>query len=386
MKTKLLISFSVCLLVFFYTFYVCFEEKDLFSKGKIRMQEPFETLLGKKTPAWKQMKNKQDFQDLEFYKRIYDENLNLQYEPESSFRIPKKIHTIWIGPRPFPATSVEHMRTWVSAHPDWTFCFWTDRERIPPCPGMEVRLIKDFNFESLKEQYAKGVDWGEKADLLMYEILHQEGGVCIDHDANCIRPFHGLHKAYDFYAALEAPHAALDNLAVTVGSGIMAPNPHSGLDNLALTVGLGVVGSKPGHPIIKKTIQNVLDRWDLITEKFGGKGIQEGINLHRTYLCLTLALKENPTLLKKRGIVLPASYFYPRGNLPAFYSQHFYAGAWVESYGTQGEKQLVKQMDLIKSRSRKTKWSTIITLCVLMGCFALYLRLEKRLKFHLPFD
>ncbi len=356
MKTKLLISFSFCLLIFFYTFYVRFEEKSLFSKRKIRMQDRFETLLGKETPTWKQMKTKQDFQDLEFYKQIYDENVNLQYQPESPFRIPKRIHTIWIGPRPFPATSVEHMRTWVSAHPDWTFCFWTDRKRIPPCPGMEVRLIKDFHFESLKEKYAKGVDWGEKADLLMYEILHQEGGVCIDHDANCVRPFHALHRAYDFYAALEAPH----------------PNP----SNSALTVGLGVVGSKPRHPIIKKTIQKVLDRWDLITKKFRG----EELNLQRTYMCLTLALKESPALLKQRGIVLPASYFYPKGDLPAFYSKHFYAGTWAESDGTEGEKEASKQIDLIRSRSRKMSWATILTLCVLIGCFALYFPFEKRLK------
>lgn len=279
---------------------------------RVTMSDDFFTLLGKQTETWRFIDNKTDLEHVERFHQVYEKNKHFQFENVGAFKIPEVIHFIWLGPNNFPRESVENVRTWMVHHPNWKIKFWTDRDRPPPCKGMEVHYIQEMNFTKLGAQYAAAKNWAEKSDILRYEILFQEGGVYVDHDANCLRPFHSLHKGYDFYACLELPHMAVDNHSVTAG--------------------IGILGSRPEHPIVQGCLDLVAKRWKGVTEtfKYNDPTARRELVLHRTYMALTHSLQEHLDRPGNTDIVFPASYFYAKRPLPSFYSQHFYGGKWEE--------------------------------------------------------
>lgn len=362
MKKELLILLFICPVVFYYVFSHHMKKSRAARTPLITMQDSFDSLLGKKTVDWNYIQTRQDLEDLDFYKAIYKKNRNYQYDAHPIFRIPKSVHLIWLGPRPFPRESVENIRTWMAHHPDWTFFFWTDRQRIPPCKGMKIRYVSDFDFKFLKEEYEESKNWGEKSDILRYEILYQRGGVYIDHDANCLRPFHGLHTGYDFYAGLEMPHEELEGLA--------------------LTAGIGIIGAKPYHPVIRGAMQVISRRWKPMSEKFSGTDplAQARLVSYRTYIALTLALKKNLNLPGNRDVIFPACYFYPKHGLPGFYSQHFYGTTWNNLGDSPTEQHLMQKLRHLRSRDAKIIRVEMMSLMALIGCFILYFMINQTMK------
>lgn len=273
--------------------------------------DEFESLMGKSTPHWRYVTQEIDLQTLERAKAIYTKNKVAEWTQEGPFKIPLVIHFIWLGPRAFPPQSVENVRTWMKQNPGWKIKFWTDRDREPPCEGMEKVLVKDFHFLKLGKCYEESQNWGEKSDLLRYEILFQEGGVYVDHDANCLRPFSSLNRGYDFFCGLETPHEAFVGRNVTCGNGI--------------------IGSRPHHPTVGKVLELIAERWQALGEKYRGNDDYSKIEvvMQRTYIALTLAMD---TLNQDNNvdIVFPAAYFFAKSGMTSLYSKHFYASAWDE--------------------------------------------------------
>jgi|GEM_PF-438705 len=352
-------------LIFLYAFY---PEKSPLEKVKndVTIHDDFFTLLGRQTSIWKSYVRESDIEGIEHFRVLYEKNKNLQFDSGPNFRIPKTIHFIWLGPANFPRESVENVRTWIAHHPDWVVKYWTDRQRPPPCSMMEVHYVSDFPFSRLREQYEDSTNWAEKSDILRYEILFQEGGVYVDHDANCLRPFHGLNKGYDFYACLELPHPEVDELTITAG--------------------IGIIGSRPHHPIIKGCIDFVENKWQEVSKNFffnDPESKRERV-LHRTYISMTHSLYENVDKPGNNDIVFPASYFYAKGPLPSLYSQHFYGGKWEK----KGKAPNTKLFSSLPKILRETRVSTkriiklqIFTIAILLGCFGLIFRMRKQLFF-----
>jgi mannosyltransferase OCH1-like enzyme len=94
-------------------------------------------------------------------------------------------------------------------------------------PGWEMRLWTDADVDAL------GIDAGtaaasrtpsELSNLMRYEILHRVGGVYVDTDVVCQKPFDDLIDGVAAFAAIEAPGR----------------------------VGTAVLGSVPGHPLFAR--------------------------------------------------------------------------------------------------------------------------------------
>src|ERR1700688_1443629 len=81
----------------------------------------------------------EDQKNRQFFTELYEKNRELVCKGEGG--IPRVIHAIWLGPRPFPESSVKNIQAWIDRHPGWTFKFWTDLERPPPCPEMQRVLV-----------------------------------------------------------------------------------------------------------------------------------------------------------------------------------------------------------------------------------------------------
>lgn len=318
----------------------------------------FEGLMGNKTAHWRHVKHPQDLAFLEKAKSLYLKNYKEQFSQNSLYKIPPVIHFIWLGPRPFPPESVENVRTWIAKHPDWEVKFWTDREREPPCFGMKTILVKEFYFSRLARCYEESQNWGEKSDLLRYEILFKEGGVYVDHDANCLQSFEGLHKGFDFFCCLEPPHEPFVGRNITCGN--------------------AVIGSRPRHPTIDKVIDLVAKRWDKIGRVYRGQDeySKSEVVMQRTYIAFSDAVLKTINEKGNVDIILPAAYLFSKTGIPSLYSQHFYVITWDESRvkTTPFDKEAGRVLNQIqkKNSNLRTVLIGLIGLNLLSGCLFLF--------------
>jgi mannosyltransferase OCH1-like enzyme len=127
--------------------------------------------------------------------------------------IPKKIHQVWIGPLPAPSALME---TWRRAHPGWQYRVWNSER------GWENQAQIDRMYE-----------WNGKADIMRYEILEREGGICIDADSECIRPLDESFLQHECFACFENE---------TVLPGLIAT---------------GYVGARAGSPLMRACIEGI---------------------------------------------------------------------------------------------------------------------------------
>ncbi len=318
----------------------------------------FDQLMGKSTAHWNYVAQSQDIDMLERAKTLYEKNQSAQFISEGPYKIPPVVHFIWLGPRPFPPQSVENVRTWIALNPGWKVKFWTDRDREPPCEGMEKVFVQDFPFLKLGGCYEDSQNWAEKSDVLRFEILYQEGGVYADHDANCLRPFSSMHRGYDFFCGFEAPHEPFVGRNITCGN--------------------GVIGSRPGHPTVARVIDLIAENWDALGEKFRGKDPYSRIEvvMQRTYIALTNALEGTINRDGNVDIILPAAYFFSKSGIAPIYSKHFYDTTWDDfrSRKTDMEHFNEKTLRKIEHKTRTLSF-VLIGLFFLNGlCFALLKR------------
>jgi mannosyltransferase OCH1-like enzyme len=196
-------------------------------------------------------------------KDIYDTYNLAQCTPAQEPKIPKIIHQIWVGKRPLPETYKKLIQTWKDMHPDWEYKLWTDEE---------VKHLKLKN----RKYYDKAYDMCEKANILRYELLEQYGGLYVDIDFECVKPFDIFHHCYDFYTGVSVSQA-LEILC----NALIACTPH--------------------HPIMTHTIERIADKWYTEKSRFKRTGV-----LHYTQ-----CFKESFESAPGRTIAFPTTYFYP---------------------------------------------------------------------------
>ncbi len=106
--------------------------------------------------------------------------------PAGRSRIPRLIHQVWIGPLPPP---VEWMRTWAGRHSGWEYRLWT--EHTIPFP-----LTNQAQFDASPRYCGK-------SDILRYEVLLRHGGIYVDADMRCLRPFADSDLRHAFFSVYE---------------------------------------------------------------------------------------------------------------------------------------------------------------------------------------
>lgn len=136
--------------------------------------------------------------------------------PKEEPRIPLIIHQIWIGP-PMPPLLKRLAQTWQKKHPNWKYKLWTNKD------------IRNFQWIN-KDAFNNASNYGMKSDIWRYEILYRYGGVYIDTDFECIKPLDKFHYLVNFY---------------------------TGLSKFPGVVYNAIIGTAPGHPFMKKCIDEI---------------------------------------------------------------------------------------------------------------------------------
>jgi len=103
--------------------------------------------------------------------------------------IPKIMHFIWLGTNKLPDIYLEYIKSWISNHNDWTFCFWND-DNIPCLINQKIYNETDVP--------------AMKADILRYELLYIFGGVYIDCDFLCLKNIDDIISSYDGFSGYES--------------------------------------------------------------------------------------------------------------------------------------------------------------------------------------
>lgn len=225
-------------------------------------------------------------------KKLYEKHALALLMPEENPIIPKIIHQIWLG-SPVPEHLKEFMASWKKMHPDWHYILWTDTD------------AEKFPLKN-RHVYNAAKNYGQRSDILRYEILYQYGGLYIDVDFRCVKPFDILHHALDFYCGL-----------IT----------ESYLAN-------GLIASTPGHTLLKKVIDSihsvsVKDNFQNIID-LTGPGLLQKIFLEYAETC------------PGRNVLMPCTYFYPSPNTarhlpkrgqdayikPESFAIHYWACTW----------------------------------------------------------
>jgi hypothetical protein len=317
----------------------------------------FETLMGKGTKHWQHVQQPQDQELLKKAEGLYSRPCQA-----GSKKIPKVVHFIWLGPRPFPPTSVENVRKWIADHPTWEFKFWTDRERETPCKGMERIVIRQYPFERLRRCFELSRNWGEKSDLLRYEILFFQGGLYVDHDMKSLRSFDNFHETFDFYCGLEPPHPPFVGWNVTVGNGL--------------------IGSAAGHPVLKKVIELVEGHWDELAKKYpGDDGFSKTqIVMERTYMPFTHGVAGAIDQKGWTDTIFPAAYFFAKAKMKPLYSKHFYANTWaqVEDKNVLYEKEVTHKVMKLEKKYRQLTQATVLALSFNFFLLCFYICYAKK--------
>jgi glycosyl transferase-like sugar-binding protein len=200
--------------------------------------------------------------------------------------IPRRLHQIWLGPKPIP--DVWRAR-WVEAHPGWQHRLWREAD---------IEAILPDRLRPAWDHYMATKRWHGGADVGRVAILLAEGGVYVDIDSDPLRSFEGApFMAATFFAG------------VTDGT---AEKPRY--------IPNGVIGSEAGHPILEmyadriSTSQSLEPVWRTIGAPM-----------------LTAVVSAN---LDAPGLALmPSRTFYPEGmrgeRAPGdepIYTRHYWAG------------------------------------------------------------
>jgi inositol phosphorylceramide mannosyltransferase catalytic subunit len=94
--------------------------------------------------------------------------------------IPRVVHHVWPGDDAFRPEPARLRATWLAHHPDWTFRFW--RTELGDLITPDVHdLLADPRYSVVV-----------KSDVARYELLRLHGGIYVDSDMECLRPFDDL--------------------------------------------------------------------------------------------------------------------------------------------------------------------------------------------------
>ncbi len=258
------------------------------------------------------------------FKDLYEKNSFAKLAPSPMARIPKIIHIMWLGGK-LPNEYTRYVTSWATYHPEWTILFWTDnalnyhqgKEVMYTFDELAARLrrvrggerivvdVAQLRFDN-RHFYDRALNYGEKSDILKWEIVYRFGGTYVDTDFECLQPLDVYHHTYDFYTGVQP------------------------LDTNMAQLGAALYGAIPHHPILKACVETIKNNQHIqqIVVKTGP--------IHFTKNFLAVAGKT-----ELRDIALPATYFYPCGYeqrgterelwcKAESYAVHHWAGSWLK--------------------------------------------------------
>lgn len=201
---------------------------------------------------------------------------------QETSRIPKQIHTVWVGKQAFPRLVQRCFLSWKKFAPDYSVQIWNE-ENSP----MEHPYVKAMYTQK---------KWAFVSDYIRFWVLYNKGGIYLDTDMEMLKPIDDLVGDQVFFGR-------------TSSDGFIS---------------CGIIGAVPGHFFLKK----ILDWYDAdvaySTKNTSPKIVTE---------CFLQLTPEEQALVK----IYPPEFFYPcnvgescsKDKLVQAYTNHHWAESWV---------------------------------------------------------
>jgi len=138
--------------------------------------------------------------------------------------IPRRIHQIWVGPKPMPHEYRDYCKQWRTMHNDWDYRLWGDTDAY---------MLMDNNLVDL---YHKPMVQVQKSDIIRLLAVYYYGGVYLDVDFQ--------------------PFVKLDEFIKGKHCFVVQARKEGSVTN-------AVFGAVPKHPFIKLLIENITKYWDV---------------------------------------------------------------------------------------------------------------------------
>ena len=221
--------------------------------------------------------------------RLYD--ANYVNNTDIVEKIPRKIHQIWLGGE-LPARFNKWGDTWKRFNPDYEYRLWTDKD------------VDSIHIEH-RDIFNKAVNLGQKSDILRYEILRQQGGIYVDTDFECLKPFDDL-LFLEFFTGITTDADA--------------------------QLYIGILGSMPSHPIMDACASS-------IKPYYGNDG--NGVMDATGPFYFTRHFFSNVSEDTQGVVAFPMDFFYPFPNnvrftgdalkyiTPCSYAVHHWKTSWL---------------------------------------------------------
>lgn len=110
---------------------------------------------------------------------------------ESRHCVPRRLHFIWLGGL-LPDSLSGNLQTFVThLRASYEFWLWGDKQTQNIPAGVQYCCVTDFNLTT-KTLRSTVSSLAEQSDILRYEIIFQFGGIYVDIDSVCQKPFDAL--------------------------------------------------------------------------------------------------------------------------------------------------------------------------------------------------
>src|SRR5579862_3146376 len=247
-------------------------------------EEPF-----LKRAEWqKAVQTSEDQTRLDFFRSLYEKT---QDGCKPLGEIPKVFHVIWLGAQVLPEHSVAALKTWMDKHPGWEMKVWTDRDCIVPISSVQVCTADTFPLHACADCYYSAESFEERSVILRYAVLLSEGGIYIDHDAECLVSLEPIRKSHDFFCGLEEPGPSIRSSSIN-------PSCH-------------LIAATAQHPILESATQWIIANWEIYESLFPGSDPLSVSNrmVHRSVHALSTAIENGAALDGRKDSVFPPEYF-----------------------------------------------------------------------------
>lgn len=264
--------------------------------------------------------------DWQLVEDLYNTNILNDLTYHQKPKIPKIVHHIWLGSN-LPLYAIQYRLSWIKCNPGWTFVFWTDQPgnkfgdvtlnsfdelnqylKNPNHKKYIVMNVKNVKLKNKRLYKEKARNWGEKSDILRYEILYNVGGLYVDTDFECLQSFDDLHHCLDFYTGVS--------------------------DTKGFSVYNGLIASAKYSPIMHKAISTLKKN----NHRYGSLGFSGPGHFTKCFL-QSIRAHENDDLAV---VAFPVTFFYPWPSkfkddrivdpeswiVPESYGLHYWKGAW----------------------------------------------------------
>ena len=104
--------------------------------------------------------------------------------------IPKKIHYVWLGPKPLPKRDAGYVEGWKKLNPDFEIFKWSEKDvDVKKYPLLQVAIEEKR--------------WALASDIIRMAVVYEQGGIYLDTDVELLKPLDSLLK-YDAFAGWES--------------------------------------------------------------------------------------------------------------------------------------------------------------------------------------